>query len=160
MAITPANKERRILSSSNVPSNVNADTQQDLGCIASSISGKNPQEDRINGTFCIHDLSVFPQPEITTDWQSSSSLSDRSDQPVSVDDLSTSNLPQKNSAITKSVEGSTNQSVEIGNISCNRTVLQPFVPNMKMPAGSTVLPMSDGQWVALKLGSQANQGLL
>ncbi|XP_039006099.1 double-stranded RNA-binding protein 1-like [Hibiscus syriacus] len=163
MAITPAYKERRILSSSNVPSNVNADTQQDLGCIASSllnavpISGKNPQQDRINETFCIHDLSVFPQPKITTDWQSSSSLSDRSDQSVSVDDLSASNLPQKNSAITKSVEGSTNQSVEIGNISCNRTVVQPFVPNMKIPAGSTVLLMSDGHWVTLKLGSQANQ---
>ncbi|KAK8589816.1 hypothetical protein V6N13_088632 [Hibiscus sabdariffa] len=155
MAITPAYKEREVYICS--PSDVNADTQQNLGCKAStlhsaiSVSGKNPQEDRVNGTFCNHDPSVsFPQPEITNDWHSSSSLSDRYDLPVAVDNLSASNLPHENSATT-------NQHVEISSISCNRIVVQPRVPNMKFPAGSTVLPMSDDHWVALKLGSQPNQ---
>ncbi|GMI65050.1 double-stranded-RNA-binding protein 4 [Hibiscus trionum] len=160
MAITPAYKEREVYipSSSNVPLDVNADTQQNLGCKANtllnaiSVSGKNPQEDRVNGTFCYHDPSVsFPQPEITTDWQSSCDL------PAPVDGLSTSNLPHKSSATTNLVKGSTNQSVEISNMSCNRIVVQPRVPNMKFPAGSTILPMSDDHWVALKLGSQPNQ---
>ena len=112
----------------------------------------------VNGTFTYHHLSVpFPQPEMTTDWQSSSSSSDLYDRPLPEDDFSTSNLPFNFSAITNSVEDSIEQPVAMSTLSCNRVVVHPRVPNMKFPAGSTVLPMSDDNWVAIKLGSQLNK---
>ncbi|XVF06644.1 hypothetical protein REPUB_Repub06bG0067800 [Reevesia pubescens] len=166
MIITPAYPEREVpvLPSSHLPSNVNADTQQNLGSKASrllnpsSTSGDDQQEDRVNGKFSNHHLSVpFPQPEMTSDWQSTSSSSDLYDPPLLEDELSTSNLPSNHSATTDSVEGSIKQPVETSNLSYNRVVVRPRVPNMKFPAGSTVLPMSDDYWVAMKLGSQPNQ---
>ena len=94
---------------------------------------------------------------MTTDWQTTSSSSNLYDHPLLEDDISTSNLPFNHSATTKSVEDSIKQPVEMSTLTCNRGIVRPCVPNMKFPADSTVLPMSDDYWVAVKLESQPNQ---
>ncbi|XVE62529.1 hypothetical protein DITRI_Ditri06bG0124900 [Diplodiscus trichospermus] len=166
MNITPAYEKREVpmLSAPHSPSNVNTDTQRNVKSKGSTLLnssltlGEIQQEDRVNGTFTNHHASVpFPQPEMTTDWQSGSSSSDVYVQPLLEDDLSRSNLPSNNSATTNSVEDSMEQPVATSGLSCNRVIVCPRAPNMKFPAGSTVLPFSDDNWVALKLGSQRNQ---
>ncbi|XP_022743723.1 double-stranded RNA-binding protein 1-like isoform X3 [Durio zibethinus] len=108
-----------------------------------------------NRTVISHHISVsFPQPEVTTDWQSRSSSSNLYDHPLPEDDLSSPTSPSTHSTTTDSVEDSIKQPVETSDISCNRVVVRPRVPDMKFPSGSTVLPISDSHWVAVKLGPQ------
>ncbi|XP_022743722.1 double-stranded RNA-binding protein 1-like isoform X2 [Durio zibethinus] len=163
MIITPAYQEREVpvVSSSHLTSNVNADTQQNLGSKAntllnpSSTLGVDRQEVIVNRTVISHHISVsFPQPEVTTDWQSRSSSSNLYDHPLPEDDLSSPTSPSTHSTTTDSVEDSIKQPVETSDISCNRVVVRPRVPDMKFPSGSTVLPISDSHWVAVKLGPQ------
>ncbi|XWS42709.1 hypothetical protein CRYUN_Cryun16bG0037400 [Craigia yunnanensis] len=133
-----------------------AKTKKQAEVLAAKVAYMKLKE--FNGTFTNHHLSVsFPQPEMTTDWQSSSSSSDLYDRPLPEDDLPTFNLPSNFSAITNSVEDSIEQPVAISTLSCNRVVVLPRVPNMKFPAGTTVLPMSDDNWVAIEFGSQLNK---
>ncbi|XP_021282033.1 double-stranded RNA-binding protein 4-like isoform X2 [Herrania umbratica] len=167
MIINPAYQERQVpvLSVSHSHSNVNADTQQNFGPKActvfspSSTTGKDQHEDRVHGTFRNHLLSIpFPQPEMTTDWQSSSSTSSMYDPLLPEDDLSMSNWPSNHSATTNSDTNSiTMEPVAMGNLPCNRVVVLPRAPNLKFPAGWTLLPMSDENWVAFKFESQPNQ---
>ncbi|XP_007030026.2 PREDICTED: double-stranded RNA-binding protein 4 [Theobroma cacao] len=167
MVINPAYQERQVpvLSLSHSRSNVNADTQQNFGPKActlfnpSSTTGEDQHDDIVYGTFRNHLLSIpFPQPEMTTDWQSSSSTSSLYDPLLPEYDLSMSNLPSNHSATTNSVTNSiTMEPVAMSTVPCNKVIVHPRVPNLNFPAGSTVLPMSDENWVAFKLESQPNQ---
>nr|KJB80766.1 hypothetical protein B456_013G114500 [Gossypium raimondii] len=135
--ITPAyhELEGHVVSSFHSPTNVNA----------------------VHVTFMDHHSDQFPQPEMTTDWESSPSSPILSDHPLPEDNPSTANIPSNHWVTTNLVEDSMKQHVEMSSISCNRIIVRPRVPNMKFPAGSTVLPMSDNVWVAVKLGSDPNQ---
>ncbi|KHG10421.1 Double-stranded RNA-binding 1 [Gossypium arboreum] len=163
--ITPAYREQEVhvVSSSHSPTNVNAGTEQNLGSKSgsllnsSSTLGADWQDDRVNVTFMDHHSAQFPQPEMTTDWESSPSSLILSDHPLPEDNPSTANIPSNHWVTTNLVEDSMEQHVEMSSISCNRIIVRPRVPNMKFPAGSTVLPMSDNVWVAVKLGSEPNQ---
>ncbi|MBA0699164.1 hypothetical protein Goari_000821 [Gossypium aridum] len=163
--ITPAyhELEGHVVSSSHSPTNVNAGTEQNLGSKSgsllnsSSTLGADRQDDRVRVTFMDHRSVQFPQPEMTTDWESSPSSPILSDHPLPEDNPSTANIPSNHWVTTNLVEDSMKQHVEMSSISCNRIIVRPQVPNMKFPAGSTVLPMSDNVWVAVKLGSEPNQ---
>ncbi|TYI46657.1 hypothetical protein E1A91_D13G120000v1 [Gossypium mustelinum] len=163
--ITPAyhELEGHVVSSFHSPTNVNAGTEQNLGSKSgsllnsSSTLGADRQDDRVHVTFMDHHSVQFPQPEMTTDWESSPSLPILSDHPLPEDNPSTANIPSNHWVTTNLVEDSMKQHVEMSSISCNRIIVRPRVPNMKFPAGSTVLPMSDNVWVAVKLGSDPNQ---
>ncbi|KAH1031895.1 hypothetical protein J1N35_044069 [Gossypium stocksii] len=156
-------KEVHVVSASHSPTNVNAGTEQNLGSKSgsllnsSSTLGADGQDGRVNVTFMDHHSVQFPQPEMTTDWGSSPSSPILSDHPLPEDNLSTAYIPCNHSVTTNLVEDSMKQHVEMSSISCNRIIVRPRVPNMKFPAGSTVLPMSDNVWVAVKLGSEPNQ---
>ncbi|XP_039021738.1 double-stranded RNA-binding protein 1-like isoform X2 [Hibiscus syriacus] len=148
--ITPAycGPEVHVVSASHLPTNVNAVTQQNFGFEAgmllnsSSTSRSDMQEDRVKVTFLdpvrpsSPILSEHPQPE---------------------DNLCISNILSKGLATTNPVDCSIIHPVEMSTLSCNRVIVHPRVPNMKFPAGSTVLPMSDDDWVAVKVGSEPNQ---
>ncbi|KAG4111407.1 hypothetical protein ERO13_D13G102300v2 [Gossypium hirsutum] len=163
--ITPAyhELEGHVVSSFHSPTNVNAGTEQNLGSKSgsllnsSSTLGADRQDDRVHVTFMDHHSVQFPQPEMTTDWESSPSSPILSDHPLPEDNPSTANIPSNHWVTTNLVEDSMKQHVEMSSISCNRIIVRPRVPNMKFPAGSTVLPMSDNVWVAVKLGSDPNQ---
>ncbi|KAK8532139.1 hypothetical protein V6N13_131481 [Hibiscus sabdariffa] len=136
MDITPAYHEQEVhvVSASHLPTNVNSDTQQNLGSKvgtllnSSSTSGADQQEDRVDVTFTDPlRPSKHPQPE------------------------------DNHLVTTNSVEDSIIKPIEMSSLSCNRVVVHPHVPNVKFPAGSTVLPMSDDDWVAVKIGSEPNQ---
>ncbi|KAK8541891.1 hypothetical protein V6N13_137525 [Hibiscus sabdariffa] len=150
MDITPVYHEQEVhvVSASHLPTNVNSDTQQNLGSKvgtllhSSSTSGADRQEDRVNVT-------------LTDPLQSSSHI--LSEHPQREDNLNISSIPSNHLATTNSVEDSIIKPIEMSSLSCNRVVVHPRVPNMKFPAGSTVLPMSDDDWVAVKIGSEPNQ---
>ncbi|OMO67906.1 Double-stranded RNA-binding protein [Corchorus capsularis] len=158
--MTPAYQERKVpvLSSPHSPSNVNADNQQNVSPKAgtilnpSSSSGKDQHED-IDGPF-----SDFPQPEMTTDWPTSSTSSNLSEPPAPEDNLSTLNLPSNHSATSNLDSDSvTKRPLPMSNLSCNRVVVRPRVENMEVPAGSTVDPRSDDTWFAVKFDSQPDR---
>ncbi|KAA3487467.1 double-stranded RNA-binding protein 1-like isoform X2 [Gossypium australe] len=163
--ITPAYHEQEVhvVSSSHSPTNVNAGTEQNLGSKSgsllnsSSTLGADRQDDRVNATFMDHHSVQFPQPEMPTDWENSPSSPILSDHPLPEDNPSTANIPSNHWVTTNLVEDSMKQHVEMSSITCNRIIVRPRVPNMKFPAGSTVLPMSDNVWVAVKLASEPNQ---
>ncbi|GMJ03758.1 hypothetical protein HRI_004044900 [Hibiscus trionum] len=142
-------QEVHVVSASHLPTNVNADTQQNLVSEAGTLlnsstpSGADRPEDRVNITF------IDP-------LRSSSPI--LSEHPQLYDNLSISNILSNHLGTTSnSIEDSIIQPIEMSTLSCNRVVVHPHVPNMKFPAGSTVLPMSDNDWVAVKIGSEPNQ---
>ncbi|GLT95395.1 hypothetical protein SLE2022_130790 [Rubroshorea leprosula] len=134
---------------------------KDIDIVIDSVSLANKKVDNVSN----HNLSnSFPQPDMFN-WDTGSSSSEANvplpeDVLLPEDHLSSSPASDcLSTAANFASDSSMNMPVETKSFSGsgNRVEVRPRVPNMKFPAGCTVLSISDDKWVAMKFESQPSR---